>query len=127
MPQFAFTVCCGAGCKPWETCAPPPACECKLPSRAWAGLFGQGCTSNSGNRANASTVEAGAEVAAPKLVARIEVQIIGAERVRRMLGGRPIVAVAGIVKVDIRPVACSRKENAIAIDLARELASLNTI
>ena len=63
----------------------------------------------SGNGANCVTDVA--HVVVPVRIARIEVQVVGVVRVRRILRRRPVVAVrAGVVEVVIPAVARRRQE-----------------
>ncbi len=82
----------------------------------------------SGDGSNRMTVAAVAVVAVPVRVARIEVQAVGAVRVRRTLRGRPVVAArTGAVEVVIPAVARRRQEDAYTVFLAGELATLDAV
>ena len=64
---------------------------------------------SAGNRANALTVVA--VVVVPIDVARVEVEVVGVVRVRRVLRRRPVVAVAaGVVEVIVPAVARRRQK-----------------
>ena len=80
----------------------------------------------SGNRAHREPVVA--VVVVRVRVTGIEVQVVGVERVRRVLRGRPVVAAqAGIVEVGDEAVARCWQEDAVTVYLARELTTFDTI
>ena len=81
----------------------------------------------SGNRAHTRTVVAVVAVV-PVRVARIEVQVVGVARVRRVLRGRPVVAVrTGIVEAGVVAAARCWQEDASAVGHTSILAAIDTV
>lgn len=78
-----------------------------------------------GDWANRKTVEA--VEAAPNGLAREEVEVVGAVRYRRAVRGQPVVAVAAGVEVIAPAFARRRQKYTVAIELARELASIDSV
>lgn len=75
---------------------------------------------SAGDGANRQTVVA-VVVVVPVRVVRVEVQVVGVVRVRRILRGRPVVAVvAGVVEVVIPTVARRRKEHQALLRLSAD-------